>query len=463
MSRRIRPFILLAVPALLGLGYLVLVARRAASEDRTWERPLVRRDLAEIKADTLRVLVVDDPLCHENWPQAERGAIFEMIERFAAHEALEMAARPVPMDSLIPMLQTGRGDLIAAPLSRGSELLAHVARSISYWQVSPMVAQLRADRILGLPEPVDPDTVLVSDASPLARPSLWKDGPVRTVLPGGSTHALIEQLAMGRVGAVLVTDAEARYYARAYPQLDLKPLTADPLHLVFGMRSNSPRLLHALDHWIKDDDERDARAMLMAAYGRPLGTRRALGRSRGSLAPGDTISPFDSLFQHFAGMHGLPWELLAAIAFKESRFDSTATSHRGAQGLMQLMPRTARGLGLDSLHLVDVQVNAAATYLTVLDSIWMRSIPDRKQRLPFILAAYNTGPGHVLDAQKLAEEIGLDRSRWFGNVERAITLLAFPDYFARERIVNGRCKGSETFIYVREVLALYRKYRTASE
>jgi hypothetical protein len=85
--------------------------------------------------------------------------------------------------------------------------------------------------------------------------------------------------------------------------------------------------------------------------------------------------------------------------------------------------------------------------------------PDREQRLRFALASYNAGPGHVIDAQRLAEHLGLDPKKWEGNVERAILLLAKPRYYMRPEMKNGFCKGSQVFHYVRDVVALYGKLR----
>src|SRR5690606_34897316 len=123
---------------------------------------------------------------------------------------------------------------------------------------------------------------------------------------------------------------------------------------------------------------------------------------------GDSVSPYDAWFQEHAGRMPWDWQLLAAMAYRESRFDSTVVSRMGAQGIMQIMPRTAARLGLDTSHVMDDHIAAAVRYLNKLDTMWMRAIPDRERRLRFVLASYNAGPGHIIDAQRLAQQLGLD-------------------------------------------------------
>ncbi|MBX2974414.1 MAG: transglycosylase SLT domain-containing protein, partial [Flavobacteriales bacterium] len=141
----------------------------------------------------------------------------------------------------------------------------------------------------------------------------------------------------------------------------------------------------------------------------------------------------------------------------ESRFDSTAVSHKGAHGIMQFMPNTAARYGLDTALSVGDHIDAAKRYVTRLDTLWMRAVPDRDQRLRFVLASYNAGVGHIIDAQRLAERLGLDPQRWEHNVERAVLLLAKPRYYTRPEMKNGYCKGSQVFHYVRDILALYNQ------
>jgi membrane-bound lytic murein transglycosylase F len=438
-----------------------------------WSVPLVKRDLDDIRKDTLRALVIEHPLTYERLRGGETGLEFELLERFARAEGVPLKAIVAPHpDSLLPMLQRGVGDLIAARLSGNNSFGRAIARTHAYRYVSPVIATLRPDRVLGIRPDPHPDTVWVSCGSPFAQrdrrsPGMEAVAAAEKHQPGifTDTSAVADMplinVSLGRIEAALVTSSEAAYAAERFPQLSFKVDEDVSAPLYYGLRRNSPRLRTAIDDWLAATDEKEARTMIMSAYGSEIPERGAMGRKRKQAVEGDPISPFDSLFQQHAGTHD--WELLAAIAFKESRFDSAAISSKGAQGLMQMMPKTAAIMGTDSMHLVEGQIQAAAKYLSTLDSIWVRSVPRADERLRFVLAAYNAGPGHVLDAQRLARSLGLDPHRWEGNVERAITLLALPRYFSRPEIQSGPCKGAQTFVYVREVTGLFEEFRAITE
>jgi membrane-bound lytic murein transglycosylase F len=168
------------------------------------------------------------------------------------------------------------------------------------------------------------------------------------------------------------------------------------------------------------------------------------------------ISPYDDLFRKYGEEFGIDWRLLAAQAFQESRFDVGARSWAGAVGLMQLMPRTARGLGVkDDLRDPEVGIRAGAMYLRRLAD---RHYPDLPftERLRFALGAYNAGPGHVRDGRQIARRQGLDPDVWFDQVDQALPLLSRRDYARKARY--GFCRCQEAVRYVSEIHQRYRRY-----
>jgi len=87
------------------------------------------------------------------------------------------------------------------------------------------------------------------------------------------------------------------------------------------------------------------------------------------------------------------------------------------------------------------------------------SIEDPDERIKFTLAAYNAGIGHVYDAQRLAEKYGKNPKVWEDNVAEFIRLKNEPEYYNDSVCKHGYLRGSETYVYVKEVIGRYDYYR----
>jgi soluble lytic murein transglycosylase-like protein len=98
-------------------------------------------------------------------------------------------------------------------------------------------------------------------------------------------------------------------------------------------------------------------------------------------------SPVGTMLADAARLYGLHPGLLEAVAWQESRGRMSAVSHKGALGVMQLMPGTAAELGVSATDLAD-NIRGGAIYL--------RRQIDRFGSVPLALAAYNAGPGAVM-------------------------------------------------------------------
>jgi len=111
--------------------------------------------------------------------------------------------------------------------------------------------------------------------------------------------------------------------------------------------------------------------------------------------------------ENAARTHGVPVALLRAVAWVESRFNPRAVSPKGAQGLMQLMPATAKALGVGDPW--DPQENAfgAAKYLAQLLNSYAGDVRQA-------LAAYNFGP-HNLQTKGMPAQV----QRYVDRVQQA--------------------------------------------
>ena len=174
------------------------------------------------------------------------------------------------------------------------------------------------------------------------------------------------------------------------------------------------------------------------------------------------LSDYDELLRSAAAEIGWDWRLLASQAFQESRFDPTARSWAGAQGLLQLMPATAREQGVRNPDAPEDNVRGAVRYLRWLNDLWAKEIPDPGERLKFVLASYNTGRGHVQDAQRLAEKHGADPTSW-DDVSGWLLQKSKRSVYTDPVVKFGFSRGLEPVTYVSQVLDRWEHYRQALE
>jgi membrane-bound lytic murein transglycosylase F len=176
--------------------------------------------------------------------------------------------------------------------------------------------------------------------------------------------------------------------------------------------------------------------------------------------PRGHISPYDAYFKKYSNIVGWDWRLIAAVAHTESRFNSELVSWAGAVGVMQLMPTTAIKMGLDTAHFFDAELNVKAgiNYLSRLDRNFRASVPDENERIKFVLASYNAGPAHILDAIALAKKYEKDATKW-EEVEYFLKKKNEPKYYNDPVVKYGSYRGASAAGFVQKILNLYRNYK----
>jgi membrane-bound lytic murein transglycosylase F len=170
------------------------------------------------------------------------------------------------------------------------------------------------------------------------------------------------------------------------------------------------------------------------------------------------ISPYDDLIQKHAENINWDWRLVASLIYQESRFDPNNSSWANAQGLMQIMPKTAEELGVTNPNDPKQSIRGGTTYL---GQLWenFETIQDSIQRTKFTMASYNCGLYHVKDAQKLAEKRGLDAKTWDDNVEDVVLGLSLPKNYKDPVVKYGYVRGVEPYNYVNQIFERYEHYK----
>lgn len=225
----------------------------------------------------------------------------------------------------------------------------------------------------------------------------------------------------------------------------------------WAVRKNATQLAEALDDWYGDGVEIDVEKLLEEKTKKSHHVDRKaqavyLSRSQG------VISVYDNLFKEAATVTGWDWRLIASMCYQESAFDPNARSYVGAQGLMQLMPKTAESLGLEVEHICDPDKNmrAASRYIVQLINQF-NDVKSREERVKFVLASYNGGSGHVRDAMALARKYGADPQRW-DDVAPYILGLSQAKYYKDPVVKRGYMVGKETANYVYKIMERWRDY-----
>jgi membrane-bound lytic murein transglycosylase F len=122
------------------------------------------------------------------------------------------------------------------------------------------------------------------------------------------------------------------------------------------------------------------------------------------------------------------------------------------------MPSTARGFGCGNRLRPEENVRAGVRFLAWLEGYWKGRIPDENERLKFVLASYNAGPGHVDDACRLAQKHGDDAQVW-DDVAYWMLQLSQRKFYEDPVVRYGFCRGVEPVTYVDVILERYDHYR----
>ena len=268
---------------------------------------------------------------------------------------------------------------------------------------------------------------------------------------------LVERVAEGEIDYTVCDENVAKLNKTYYPNLDVSLKISLPQNIAWGIRKGSVEWKKYLDNWISHFKKT---RKFKQIYYRYFESPRVAYRMESDFhsISGGKISKYDEMIKEVSSEYNWDWRLISAIIYQESRFNPDAGSWAGAYGLMQLMPSTARSLGIDDYKNPKQNVEGGILLLNWLDQQFAESIPDSTERIKFVLAAYNIGLGHVKDAQRLAKKYGKNEHVWENNVDFFLRNKSAEKYFKDPVVRWGYCRGREAYEYVDKVLTNYHHY-----
>ena len=453
------------IPALILLPSLTALSVISCGKEGTDSET----DTIHVWPDTLRVATLYSPESYFIYRGQEMGYDYELVTALAVDKEMVLDFDIAPsLSRAIELLDSGKVDLIAYEVPVTAEYKEKVVACGPENITTQVLVQPRRgeeELITDVTDLVGKDVYVEAGSKYEARITNLNEelgGGIR-IHPVNRdtliTEDLIAMVSNGDIPLTVVDSDIARINKTYYADLDIT------LPLSFEQRSgwavapDRKWLGDSIDAWLNEDSPRSEQAMLLKRYFEM--SKNEPGNSRFNIA-GSRVSPFDHLFKRHAANYGWDWKLLASQAWVESKFDSTAVSWAGARGLMQIMPRTARGYGQSGKSVMknEVAIETALKFLRDLGKQLSTKVPDENERKKFVIASYNSGLGHVLDAMALAKKHGLDPQKWDNNVAKAILWKSNPRYYKDPVVKFGYSRGRETYDYVNRVYSYYAKAKT---
>lgn len=269
---------------------------------------------------------------------------------------------------------------------------------------------------------------------------------------------LISKVAKGEIKYTIADENVAMVNQTYYPELDIKTTVSFPQNLAWALRKGANHLTQDVNMWLIDFQKTKEYKRIYRRYFHSSRIESMLQSEYFTLKSGK-ISEYDDLLKEKSKIIEWDWRLLSALVYQESHFDPKARSWVGAFGLMQLMPETAYRYDVDTLSSARDNVDAGVKYLKYLRGRLDKTLDDKSDRLQFLLASYNVGLGHILDARRLALKNGKNPDQWKGSVDYYLLNKSKPEFFNDPVVKYGYCRGEEPYLYVSKILDRYTHYK----
>ncbi|MBK3519559.1 MltF family protein [Carboxylicivirga marina] len=456
----------------------VEIVEEVEIEDITGSQFEFERDWDQIKEDgILKVLTTYSGTSYFLYKGRPMGFEYELLEKFAEHQELKIDLRIVgSIDSLFYYLNRGDVDLVAHGLTETRKRKEFVKYTKPLFTSKQVLVQKMPDKWYELHWKKVEDA-LVHDAIELMGDTvavrvhssyhqrlnnladeIGGEIFIDTLSGELTTEEIIEMVAAGEVKQTVADMNIANLMASYYPILNVDVPLSTTQNMGWVLRKTSPELCRVIDEWLINYKKQSEYYVIYNKYYKNKKDYRRRVNSDFYSVKQNQISQYDDLIKEEAIKINWDWRLLASQVYQESKFNPSAVSWAGAVGLMQMMPATAKELGVQWRSNPKQSMDGGVRYLKQLLGR-LNDIVDPVQKIKFALASYNCGFGHVSDARRLAKKYNLNPDVWDDNVEKMILALRYPKNFNDPVVKYGYLRGTEPHTYVRQIFERYKHYQ----
>ena len=394
------------------------------------------RDLVDIRSSRTLCVLVNQSRNSSGEIQGQAiGVEYHRLRAFEQYlnghaqdgQAISLKIIPKAKDQLLGALARGEGDLVAPgelldvkadKISRSDP----IASGVPLWLVG-----VKGERRFTRLEQLSGRTLTLTTGSAAAdaisqvnqKLALHKQPPIKVewVDPSLAVEDVLEMVQAGIFHLTIVEKPIAERWSKILPKLrfDKQVVINEPGDEFWFVRQDASMLRASIDRFIKTyRTPTDQDVAFQRIY-------RRLYQVRNPLAQVDRqrLEKLRPVLQKHAREEGMDWLNLAALAFKESAFEPGARNGGGPTGLMQITPSAAQRVGVSNIENLDSNVQAGARYLAMIRRKFFASPKlNERERMAFVLAAYNMGPERVQGLRTEAKRRGLNPNQWFFQVER---------------------------------------------
>jgi len=438
----------------------------------------IDRDLDAIKEDgILRALVVYSSTSYFLYRGQPMGFEYELLKQLADHLNLKLEiVVSKNLDNEFEVLNSGNVDLVAHGMTITKQRQWEVDFTEYLYLTRQVLVQRKPDNFRKLSHKslnnavINDPIELIGDTVSVRKNSSYferlqslsneigGDIIIDTLDSSLSTGEIIDKVVSGEIKYTIADENLAKINASYSPILKIDVPISLSQRIAWVTRKKSKQFKAEIDKWIRVRRNKKAFNIVYNKYFKNKRSFKRRTKSDYYSLTNNQISRYDDLIKSYAVTLDWDWRLLAAQVYQESRFDPTASSWAGAEGLMQVMPNTAQALNISDPSNPEQSLKGGTKYLKQLYEQFAY-IPDKLNRIKFTMASYNCGLGHVQDAQRLATFNGLDQMQWEDSVEDMLLALRYPKNYNQKVVKYGYVRGSEPVNYIAQIFERYNHYK----